>query len=357
MFRVFAKDLKSVTLADIRLRISDNLEVLRAETETSAQASRMLAQKASIGWARVGNNRSPTCGRQRRQNDFSSQEQGRTRQTSQLRRNNNPGSNRQVSPTVCQLCLTAKRPSLHSIASCFFLDQASRKALIRATRSNTEDQDYSEDKEEFIEDGDDNYVLVEGPRGNEIEYLALQDRIPGVNSKQLSNKNISNYSQPLLARINSAVTSQCSESTQSPYPRLRVYDSPILACSHGKDSDSVIYIVIDCGATTSMITVKKANTLMLQIEPTALQAVQVDGKTKLQVKGEVHTQFRRGTTTLHFSALIVNKMGTNMIGGTNFIIENDLTLQMSKKSIKIGNSTMIQLTPTILALDALDTRQ
>ena len=48
VFRVFSKDLEEVTLADLRLRILDNLPTLMAEAETTLIASQMMA-KASIG--------------------------------------------------------------------------------------------------------------------------------------------------------------------------------------------------------------------------------------------------------------------------------------------------------------------
>jgi hypothetical protein len=49
VFRVYSKDLETCTLNVIRLWISENLEVLLAEAENTAQAGRALAQKASIG--------------------------------------------------------------------------------------------------------------------------------------------------------------------------------------------------------------------------------------------------------------------------------------------------------------------
>jgi hypothetical protein len=50
VFRVYSKDLETCALADIRLWISENLEVLLAKAENTAQAGRALAQIAFIGW-------------------------------------------------------------------------------------------------------------------------------------------------------------------------------------------------------------------------------------------------------------------------------------------------------------------
>ena len=50
-------------------------------------------------------------------------------------------------------------------------------------------------------------------------------------------------------------------------------------------------------------------------------------------------------------------MATDILGGTNFLIENDISYRMSKGTISIGTScTVLAASPTLLALDKLDTR-
>ena len=136
--------------------------------------------------------------------------------------------------------------------------------------------------------------------------------------------------------------------------RINVYESPILTCTHGTQT---MYIVLDSGATCSLLSLKTAQKLNLQISKTNHKAVQVDGQSSLPVVGEVHTVFTRGTIPLYFSGLVITNMATDILGGTNFLIENDISYRMSKGTISIGTScTVLAASPTLLALDKLDTR-
>ena len=150
------------------------------------------------------------------------------------------------------------------------------------------------------------------------------------------------------AYIRSGVVSLYSE----PYHQaLNIYDSPILTLTH--DSRTV-YLVLDTGATTSLAKESKIRALGLKILPTSHRAVQVDGKSTLKVVGEVHTSFTRGSTVLHFSALVVAGLATDFLAGTNFIIENEVTINMAKKKVTIGDSLTVPTTPNIvLKLDHL----
>ena len=50
-------------------------------------------------------------------------------------------------------------------------------------------------------------------------------------------------------------------------------------------------------------------------------------------------------------------MAVDILGGTNFLIKNDTSPRMAKGTISIGNScTVLAASPTLLALDKLDTR-
>ena len=150
------------------------------------------------------------------------------------------------------------------------------------------------------------------------------------------------------AHIRSGVVSLYSESH---HQSLNIYDSPILVLSH--DSNTV-YLTLDTGATTSLAKEEKVRALGLKILPTSHRAVQVDGKSTLKVVGEVHTLFTRGTTVLPFSALVVAGLVTDFLAGTNFIIENDVTISMAKKKVTIGDTLTLPTTPiTVLQLDRL----
>ena len=90
--------------------------------------------------------------------------------------------------------------------------------------------------------------------------------------------------------------------------RINIYESPILSVTF---KNKTIHIVLDTGATASLISLAKAVELKLKILPTVHRAVQVDGVSDLKVLGEVHTEFIRGSLV---GWLVVNKMGTAILG-------------------------------------------
>ena len=136
--------------------------------------------------------------------------------------------------------------------------------------------------------------------------------------------------------------------------RVNIHESPILACSY---QSQTIYLVLDTGATSSIITIRMAKLLNLHVEKTSHKAVQVDGESQLPVLGEVHTTFSRGALKLHFSGLVVSRLGVDILAGTNFHVENDVYSRMAKGTIHIGNHFVVQSSPpSLLTLDSLDRR-
>ena len=119
-----------------------------------------------------------------------------------------------------------------------------------------------------------------------------------------------------------------------------------------KHLNHTVHIVLDCGATASLIRASEASRLKLKIWPTLHKAVQVDGVTNLKVLGEIHTEFTRGDLTLTFSALVVNKLGTPVLGGTNFLVENDVYCRMANDTVVIkGNNVFRSTSAEILSMD------
>ena len=115
-----------------------------------------------------------------------------------------------------------------------------------------------------------------------------------------------------------------------------------------------VYLLLDTGATASLITHKMATLLNLKIFKTGHRAIQVDGESNLSMQGEVHTTFTRGSLSLKFSGLVVSSLGVDILAGTNFHIENDVYSRMSKGTISIGDSCTIQSSPpSLLDLDKL----
>ena len=95
--------------------------------------------------------------------------------------------------------------------------------------------------------------------------------------------------------------------------RINIFESPILTVLH---LDKTVHIVLDTGATASLISLSKVQQLNLKILPTIHRAVQVDGITDLKVLDEVHTEFKRGNLILHFSGsylLIITVMAMKVM--------------------------------------------
>ena len=109
--------------------------------------------------------------------------------------------------------------------------------------------------------------------------------------------------------------------------KINIYESPILSVRH---NNTTVHIVLDTGATASLISLAKAKELKLKIAPTKHRAIQVDGISNLVVMGETHTCFQRGNLDLQFSGLVVNDLGTDVLGGTNFITRMIFTAEWRK---------------------------
>ena len=124
--------------------------------------------------------------------------------------------------------------------------------------------------------------------------------------------------------------------------RINIFDSPILSAWKGEKQ---VHLVLDTGATASLISLEKATELNLKILPTTHRAIQVDGISDLKVIGEVHTEFQRGQLNLQFSGLVVNKLGTDILAGTNFHKENDVYCRMAHNMIIVKGSNTFPSTP------------
>ena len=98
-----------------------------------------------------------------------------------------------------------------------------------------------------------------------------------------------------------------------------------------------------------------AKLLNLHVKKTSHKAVQVDGESQLPVLGEVHTTFSRGALKLHFSGLVVSRLGVDILAGSNFHVENDVFSRIAKGTIHIGDHCVVQSSPpSLLTLDSLD---
>ena len=317
IFRVFSKELETESLSDLRQRISENLVNLRSEADQQAELNRALVSHP------------PNQPRQFGRRSSAPQQRSFQPRQSQPPRNFFQNKPRPQNPQPpCKLCLTnnPRFANSHSIGSCYQLNQSEQRQLTRTVLT----EDYVEDNQDT---GDTYQDHQDDEEYTEDNYL----------SEEVSATKALRAYQP----------NQDIQTSVIKIGRVNIHESPILACSYNSNT---IYLILDTGATASIMTKRMADTLNLQVLKTGHKAVQVDGETKLPVLGEVHTTFTRGSISLNFSGLVVASLGVDILAGTNFHIENDVYSRMSKGTIHIGDNCTFQSSPpALLQLDNMST--
>ena len=281
IFRVFSKELESESLFDIRQRISESLSSLISETEMQAELNR-----ASI--------RAPYQPSRRAPQNFS-------------RQSSAPSKVRSEQRPKCKLCqqVNPQYAHTHDISSCNRLNLSEKRKIACA-------------------------ILSEDPIDDENHTYPSYEWEDNTNDDE-DNEETASVSAALVLKDNIHKIS-----------RVNIRESPIFACSY---QNHTIYLVLDTGATASLISEKLARNLNLRLYPTTQRAVQVDGETDLPILGEVHTTFARGKLSLKFDGLVVSNLGVDILAGTNFHVDNDVYSRMAKGTIHVGNSHVFQSTP------------
>ena len=119
---------------------------------------------------------------------------------------------------------------------------------------------------------------------------------------------------------------------------------------------TIVHVMLDSGANVSFLTTSILKTLGLEkyVVPAGQLAMQADGETKLQVLGEFHMILTRKTSKneilkFPFKALVVNKLNNcDVIGGMNFLVENQIDLLVSKRKIKVQDKYILEESPSVL---------
>ena len=114
--------------------------------------------------------------------------------------------------------------------------------------------------------------------------------------------------------------------------------------------------MLDCGANVSFITASQCCLFGVEkfIKPAGQLALQADGKTQLQVRGELKMTLTRTTSKneclqFKFHALVVDKLNNcDVIGGQNFLIENHIDLFLKKRKIAVQEKYYFEETPSDL---------
>lgn len=113
---------------------------------------------------------------------------------------------------------------------------------------------------------------------------------------------------------------------------------------HGK-----VCLVIDTGCVGgNVISEQCARRLRALIQKTKQGAVQVDGKTQLEVMGQVEVKLTCGSKELKFRGLVVKDLDAEMLAGTDFMADNDVYARPAKQlayiqgeAFKYGNEKAV----------------
>ena len=96
-----------------------------------------------------------------------------------------------------------------------------------------------------------------------------------------------------------------------------------------KINNTTITMVLDTGATGSMISIDLCKMIGLKVYPTPHSAISANGDSQLSVAGEVHTSILMDDfLTLPLSAVVVTKLKSGLIVGMAFMKENKIVIDI-----------------------------
>ena len=119
---------------------------------------------------------------------------------------------------------------------------------------------------------------------------------------------------------------------------VSVYSSPVLPLFHQGEQ---VRCTLDSGATCSIINTAKAKQMNLPIRPTRQRARMADGKTPLHIDGQTNVTFHRNGQSLHMVALVANFTDTDILGGMDFLIDNDIGLRPARQQIMLRGGEIV----------------
>ena len=122
--------------------------------------------------------------------------------------------------------------------------------------------------------------------------------------------------------------------------RVRITESPKV---NVKILKSVVTMIVDTGATGSMMTLELCNAIGLKIYPSPHSAIQADGESRLNVVGEVHTSITSlNGITMTLSAIVVTKLKVGLIIGTGFLKEHGIVIDFPRNMLILPGNRVIE---------------
>ena len=292
----YGPELRHKSLASIKPEISCALNSLLEELGASNPS--ILRTSASNF-----NNRRP--------NRFVGNYSSRSGQGSGFRSDPNqsrqPPSNR--SP-VCSICKNSGRPHNHFLSSCSSLTPDDKRWLSRARLISAIDDEMS-----HLDVHAEAYDDPECER-NFDSHISQSPAYHHV-EQPFTNSQVYNSCPPSAKRV-----------TTSPSPYLNVFVN-----------QSIVKFTLDTGATVNMIHESVAKQLGLHISPSSQIATQADGKSEIDILGEVRFNVTRDNIPLYFEGLVARKMDTDVLAGIPFIAKNNISIHPARNVVMINDSS------------------
>ena len=270
--RVYAHDLQTRSLKDVQPQICQAMDSLLAElnAQEDIQVNRSFPRSQNQPFTP---RRSPT--QQPQQQRFNS--------------SNNQSSNPPSKTKSCVLCRAAGRAhNGHDLTSCWFISKFERMQLSRALQVSVEDTD------------DDVYAGAMHETAEEGDILTVSSVNP-------------------------------SDSTTSVARRVATHASPVINTFY---KHYTCKIVIDSGATSSMVSLHFVKRVGLTIRPTSQGARQMD-KSLVDVRGEVKFYVSFGPLRLIVEALVTDTLDCDVLAGVPFGKSNSVMVDFENEIIFI----------------------
>ena len=211
-----------------------------------------------------------------------------TRQQRKPLTNRRPTNRPNQSNKLCILCKAANRPFQgHDISSCWFITRFERMEMSKALAVEVDDPNDLEPQE--------------------AEFHALQDTEP------------------------TPITNDSSSPEPASAQRVQCHSSPYFFAYY---KHQPCKIVIDTGATSSIVSQSFTQRAKIIVRPTTHAARQID-KTPLKVLGEVKFNISFRDFTLPIEALVTNSLDCDILAGVPFCRNNDINAYMGSDEISI----------------------
>ena len=134
-----------------------------------------------------------------------------------------------------------------------------------------------------------------------------------------------------------------NDSTMATSSRVQVCQSPTIDLYY---KNSKLKVTLDSGATASLITESVCKSAGIPILPANQRAIQADGQSYLPVVGEINVDLNfEAIPPLHLTALVVPKLGSEVLAGMPFLMSNQIIINTPKSIITIHNKYDVNFTP------------